>query len=270
MEGGLRDPTPIDPAVMSGTDRADALSNSSTLLPDQNDPADAIDAKTLDDEDSEEESEEDDEGPYYRLHCRPFWSWISERVKKFEDEAIQSQKEAGLSKVGNHGPKGHQETDFEAFKIQWRQRFDLMRAERRELAAGDSSIAGNSPQLTSPPIRHMEIEILDDKMPHNCPCCLPEGDAHILIEASDTTSGRAGITEDRFLEAICDYLYGEDTILGQLPLRNLYQDGLILREWNYMLEGGGEFLIYDYKDQNRIWLYCIGQGEALSSNGKVA
>lgn len=178
-----------------------------------------------------EDEDDDDDDVDYRLDAKPLFDFISKHAKK----ASQEVKESGQLNV----------QDFGAFKAFWRAKFDDWRAERA--VTND----GADVYITTPPLRLLEIEILDDKEPHECPCCLADGGADIVIRAPD------GITEDIFLKTICDDLYGEHEEEHDLPLREVYDGGLVVRDFNYMMHDEGMLYTSSY-ERERIWLYCSG------------
>ena len=123
---------------------------------------------------------------------------------------------------------------------------------RDELArSGEGSLF-----ITEPPLRVLEIEILDDAQEHECPCCLPDREADIVINAPE------GITRDRFLSAVRDGLYGDG--VGEegsrMPMGGKYDGKLVVRGWDYMMQNGTQLYRGSSYSNMRIWMYCGGGG----------
>ena len=179
-------------------------------------------------DDSIDDEDDDDDDDDYKHLAGPLWDFVAHRCK-----AVASAPESS-----QHG------TDFAAFKAYWRQHFDKLRGDWA--ATKDNQTAF----ITDPPLKKLGIELLDNKGPHECPCCLPNADPDIMIQAD------GGITEDGFLEAIRDYLWGENVQVEDLALRKAYGGGLSpvefmctfqSQDYLYRLSGCSEY---------RVWLYC--------------
>ena len=161
----------------------------------------------------------------YRILARPLFDFINQHVSKFNE--------------GGHTDHMNV-TDFKAF---WRDKFDKMRLELAHSQESDLFI-------TDPPLKELEIEILDDASEKGCPCRLDFNDAQIVLRAE------RGITREIFLRGLEDHLYGEDGKSEHLRLSDRHHGMLIPRDWNYMqteedvLYQGGSY------DAMRIWLYC--------------
>ena len=161
----------------------------------------------------------------YRLLARPLFDFISQRVSNFKEGAHTDHMNV---------------TDFKAF---WRDKFEKMRLELAHSQESDLFI-------TDPPLKALEIEILDYTRVRGCPCRLDFTDAQIVVRAE------RGITRDIFLRALEDHLYGKGGKSENLRLSDRHHGMLIPRDWDYMqteedvLYKGGDY------DAMRIWLYC--------------
>ena len=129
-----------------------------------------------------EDSDDSDGYEGYELLAKPFFDSIVARVSDFQKT--------------DDAPSPPATTDFSAFKAMWREKFDAMRAEL--ISSHESELF-----ITDPPLRALEIEILDEGREHSCPCCLADRDADIEMRVP------RGITRDISLRAVCDRLYGE-------------------------------------------------------------
>lgn len=161
----------------------------------------------------------------YRILARSLFDFIIQRISNFNE--------------GTHTDHMNV-TDFKAF---WRDKFEKMRLELAHSQESDLFI-------TDPPLKELEIEILDDTRERECPCCFDFTNAQIIVRAE------RGITRDIFLGALEDHLYGEGRKSENLRLSDRHHGMLIPRDWNYMqtdedvLYKGGDY------DAMRIWLYC--------------
>ena len=176
-----------------------------------------------------EEDPEDSADEEYQALCLPFLEWVSEKVERAGGEEIKDSKD------------GWSETEAERFnesKARWRQCFAEMPTERAQQNMGYSgrSVFGtrigdhSSRYLTDPPLRILEVEVLDEKKPAECPCCLGYAETDIVI---DCEKGHVqGITEDRFLWAICQVLYGKGVEMKDLPLRQIYSGPLVVKSFD--------------------------------------
>lgn len=135
---------------------------------------------------------------------------------------------------------------FSDFKAFWRTNFEKMRLELTHSHESDLFI-------TDPPLKELEIEILNTANERSCPCRFDYVDAHITIRAEQ------GITRDVFLEALRDQLYGEEVRSERLRLSDRHRGMLVPRDWEYMQEGEGEFYQGSQYDRMRIWVYCSDQ-----------
>ena len=176
-----------------------------------------------DDEDGDEE---------YENLARPVLDFITRRVTE-----LQNSNDAPISTV-----------DFPSFKTFWHEKFTELRSEL--LASQESDLF-----ITNPPLRVLEIEILEDAKEHECPCCLDFRDADIVIRAEN------GITRDIFLGAICDGLYGEAVKKEDLPLEEKYGGMLLVKGWDYMIQDQRYFYKGSSYTQMRIWMYCAGPAD---------
>ena len=128
--------------------------------------------------------------------------------------------------------------DFKAF---WRENFDQMRLELAHAQQSDLLI-------TNPPLKELEIEILDDASEKAyCPCCLNVTDAQIVLRATQ------GITQDVFLRGLQDQLYGKS---DRLRLSDRHYGMLMVRDWEYMITAEDVLLKGSNYSAMRIWLYC--------------
>jgi len=188
--------------------------------------------------DGEDGGDEDDDGDDdevdHRLDAKPLFDFISQHAKAAAQEFDSlNQREA---------------QDFSAFKAFMRSKFAAWRTERAATNNGADVF------ITTPPLNALDIQILDDNEPHQCPCCLGDSGTDIDIRAPD------GITEDIFLGAICDYLYGDDVEEEDLPLDDIYKGGLVVGDFNYMIHNEGMLYSSSY-ERPRIWLYCAAVGK---------
>ena len=180
---------------------------------------------------TEEDAEEDDfsdDDPCYKNLSRPLLDFITTRVSDF-----------------NKGAHTDRMT-FSDFKAFWRSNFEQMRLELTHSHESDLFI-------TDPPLKELEIEILNSADERSCPCVFDYVDAHVTIRAEQ------GITRDVFLEALRDQLYGEEVRSEHLRLSDRHRGMLVLRDWQYMEEGEGEFYQGSQYDRMRIWVYCSDQ-----------
>ena len=178
---------------------------------------------------SVDDNDELGDDPYdeveYKILARPLLDFIIQRVSNFNKGAHTDHMNV---------------TDFKAF---WRDKFDKMRLELAHSQESDLFI-------TDPPIKELEIEILDNARERGCPCRLSFNDAQIILRAE------RGITQDVFLRGLEDHLYGEDGEREHLRLSDRHHGMLTPRSWDYMLTE--DDVLYkggDY-DAMRIWLYC--------------
>lgn len=132
--------------------------------------------------------------------------------------------------------------DLSDFKAFWRDKYDMMRL---ELAQSHESQLF----ITDPPLKELEIEILNDAGEKECPCCLDFADAQIVVRAEQ------GITRDNFLRALKDHLYGENVESENLRFSSGHHGMLIPRNWDCMWGEGGVFYQGRY-GKMRIWIYC--------------
>ena len=161
----------------------------------------------------------------YKVLARPLFDFIIQRVSNFNEGAHTDHMNV---------------LDFKAF---WRDKFDMMRLELAHSQESDLFV-------TDPPLKELEIEILDDASEKGCPCRLDLNDAQIVLRAEQ------GITRDIFLKGLEDHLYGEGGKSEHLRLSDRHHAMLIPRDWEYMQTE--EDILYkgcDY-DAIRIWLYC--------------
>lgn len=103
----------------------------------------------------------------YKILARPLFDFIIRRVSNFNKGAHTDHMNV---------------TDFKAF---WRDRFDKMRHELAQSQESDLFI-------TDPPLKELEVEILDNANERGCPCRLDFHDAQIILRAE------RGITQDVF------------------------------------------------------------------------
>ena len=149
-----------------------------------------------------------------------------------------------IQHVSNFSKSAHTDrmnvTDFKAF---WRDKFDKMRLELAHSQESDLFI-------TDPPLKELEIEILDASEKVFCPCRLDFRDAQIVLRAE------RGITRDGFLRGLGDHLYGDAGKSDHLRLSDRHRGMLIPRDWEYMQTE--EDVLYRGSDYHamRIWLYC--------------
>ena len=142
-------------------------------------------------------------------------------------------------------------TSFTAFKSFWRDHLNTI------LTNLESTKQANLP-ITSPPLKALNIETLDNENPgaHECPCCLDPaviGNARVEIRCEN------GITRKVFLEALRDQLYGEHVAMEKLRLSERHLGRLVLREFEYMRQGddeaGNEVFYWSWEHGERtIWL----------------
>lgn len=135
--------------------------------------------------------------------------------------------------------------DFSAHKAYWAQIFDNMRAEL--VASGESEYS-----ITWPPLKSLEIEIIDGK--HDRNGWTEKDNADIFIETEE------GITWDDFLKGIRDGLYGEEVRKQRMPMRERVRDGRLVvdgwvSEYNPYYQSGAGCVM-------RIWMYCVGIARA--------
>lgn len=175
---------------------------------------------------SDDSSSSSDDYEDYEHLAQPLWDFITDRVESFQPT------------TSTHSP------DFDSFKTLWRGKFEEMRA---ELAASYES----SQFITDPPLRQLEIEILDNAENKGCPCCFEDRDPDIVITAS------SGITKDIFVKAVCDGLYGDDVTKDQLPLKVKYDGKLVVKDFQCMTQGGDLYKGSSY-DRMRIWMHVAG------------
>ena len=161
----------------------------------------------------------------YRILARPLFDFIIQRVSKFNE--------------GTHTDYMNV-TDFKAF---WRDQFEKMRLELAHSQESDLFI-------TDPPLKELEIEILDNARVRECPCRFDFTDAQIVVRAE------RGITRDIFLRALEDHLYGEGGKSENLRLSDRHHGILIPRDWNYMQTEEDVLYKGSAYDAMRIWLYC--------------
>ncbi|CAF9939655.1 hypothetical protein IMSHALPRED_001585 [Imshaugia aleurites] len=186
----------------------------------------ASDPDTDTDTDADDNEDDEDNDESLELLAQPFWDSIVTRVSSYSRDSPPST------------------ADFTTFKSFWRDRFDQMREEL--FTAQEANLF-----ITSPPIRALEIEILDYNRNAQCPCCLPDAEADIVIRAE------GGITGEIFLNAVRSHLYGESLGKRDVALRGVYRGGLLVRGWDYMLQPDGILYGGNYTG-NRIWMYCSG------------
>ena len=165
----------------------------------------------------------------YRITCVPLLDFIEKRRSGIDSSS--------------DGP--NQNTDFSNFKAFWYGKFDDLRT---ELATSQQSKLF----LTDPPLKVLEVEILDDGVKHECPCCLENRPADVIIRED------AGITWDDFVKALRNTLYGSDVTHERMPLENRQGGRLVLKNWDYMRQNGDEFYRGSSYDNVRIWAYCVG------------
>ena len=177
---------------------------------------------------TEEDDFSDDDPSGYKNLSRPLLDFTITRVSDVSDF--------------NKGAHTDRMT-FSDFKAFWRTNFEKMRLELTHAHAIDLFI-------TDPPLKELEIEILNSADEMSCPCCYDYVDAHITIRAEQ------GITRGVFLEALRDQLYGEEVRSEHWRLSDRHRGMLIPRDWNYMEEGEGEFYRGSQYDRMRIWVYC--------------
>ena len=177
---------------------------------------------------TEENDFSDDDPSGYKNLSTPLLDFIITRVSDFNK--------------GAH-PDRMTFSDFKAF---WRTNFEKMRLELTHSHESDLFI-------TDPPLKELDIEILNSADERPCPCCFDYADAHITIRAEQ------GITRDIFLEALRDQLYGEEVKSEHLKLSDRHRGMLVPRDWNYMEEGEGEFYRGSQYNRMRIWVYCSDQ-----------
>lgn len=189
-------------------------------------PVDGEDSLADDDDDDDDDYDDDNDcdDTEYKNLATPLLNFMVQRVADF--------------KKGAHVDR----MDFSDFKAFWRDKFDIMRL---ELAQSHESQLF----ITDPPLKELEIEILDDAGEKGCPCCLDLVDAQIVVRADQ------GITRDIFLKALKDHLYGENVESENLRLSDSHHGMLIPRHWNYMRVEGDIFYQGQY-DMTRIWIYC--------------
>ena len=175
-----------------------------------------------------EEDDFSDDDPCYKNLSRPLLDFITTRV-------------SDLNK-GAHTDR----MTFSDFKAFWRTNFEKMRLELTHSHESDLFI-------TNPPLKELEIEILNSANERSCPCVFDYVDAHITIRAEQ------GITRDVFLEALRDQLYGEEVRSEHLRLSDRHRGMLVPRDWNYMEEDEEVFYRGSEYDRMRIWVYCSDQ-----------
>ena len=178
----------------------------------------------------------------YKFFAQPLFASIIQRVSNFNKGA----------------PTDHM--TFSEFKAFWRDKFEVMRLELAQSRESERYI-------TDPLLRKLEIEILDDVVKKECPCCLKFVKAPIVIRA------RQGITHDIFLTALGDQLYGEDVKSEDLRLSDGHQGMLIPKDWNYLLSEEDVWMKGREYDAMRIWLYCsdkvVPHDQSASAFAKV-
>ena len=160
----------------------------------------------------------------YKFLARPLFEFILQRVSDFNEGAHTNHMNV---------------TDFKAF---WRDKFDKMRIEVAQSQESDLFI-------TDPPLKELEIEILDDASEKECPCRLNFTNAQIILRAE------RGITRDIFLRGLEDHLYGEGGRSEYLKLSDRHHGMLIARDWECM-QTGEDVLYRGQYSAMRIWLYC--------------
>ncbi|KAL8828187.1 MAG: hypothetical protein Q9191_002740 [Dirinaria sp. TL-2023a] len=136
-------------------------------------------------------------------------------------------------------------TDFPSFKTFWRSQFDHLRS-----CLVDSQ--ENRLLITYPPLRVLEIAILDNAELPECPCDLDHRDADIVIRQSD------GISREGLLGAINEALYGDGVQSEDLPLWTKYGGRLVVKGWNCMLQDENIFYKGSSNTRMRIWIHCAG------------
>ena len=161
----------------------------------------------------------------YRILARPLFDFIIQCVSNFN-------KDAHIDHMNV--------TEFKAF---WREKFDKMRLELAHSQESDLFI-------TDPPLKELEIEILDDASEKGCPCRLNYNDAQIVLKAE------RGITQDMLLKGLEDHLYGEGGKSEHLRLSDRHHGMLIPRDWEYMQTEEDVLYKGGIYDAMRIWLYC--------------
>ena len=175
-----------------------------------------------------EEDDFGDDDPSYKNLSEPLLRFITTRVSDFNN--------------GAHTDR----MSFSNFKAFWRTNFEKMRLELTHSHESDLFI-------TDPPLKELEIEILNTADYKHCPCCFDYVDAHITIRAE------RGITRDVFLEALRDQLYGEEVRSEHLRLSDRHRGMLVPTDWNYMQGDKGVFYGGSQYDRMRIWVYCSDQ-----------
>ena len=173
-------------------------------------------------------SDDDDDPSGYKNLSRPLLDFIITRVSDF-----------------NKGAHADRMT-FSDFKAFWRTNFEKIRLEVTHSHESDLFI-------TDPPLKELEIEILNTADYKFCPCRFDYVDAHITIRAEQ------GITRDVFLEGLRDQLYGEAVRSEHLRLSDRHRGMLVPTDWNYMEEDEGVFYPGSQYDRMRIWVYCSDQ-----------
>ena len=134
---------------------------------------------------------------------------------------------------------------FATFKSFWRDRFDQMREELVTTQEADLFIMSPAPRV-------LEIMILDDNKEHRCPCCVVGDEPGFVIRA------QGGITREIFLNAVRNYLYGEEVAEVDLALRDEYGGGLLVKAWDWMTHDEGMFFKGGDNTELTIWMYCSG------------
>ena len=161
----------------------------------------------------------------YTNRATPLFDFISQRVMDFSGKAYTDLR------------------NFSDFKAFWRDKFDRMRIELDYLHKSGLFI-------TDPPLKVLEIEILDNAGEKICPCGLNDKDAQIVIRAEQ------GITRDDLLKALQDHLYSEDAESKDLRLSDRHRGMLVPRDWDCMLEEYNVLYQKSGCSAMRIWMYC--------------
>lgn len=132
--------------------------------------------------------------------------------------------------------------DLSDFKAFWRDKFDITRL---ELAQSHESQLF----IIDPPLKEMEIEVLDDAGEKECPCRPDFADAQVVVRAEQ------GITRDIFLRALKDHLYGENVENENPRVSDSHHGMLVPRNWDSMLREWDVFYQGQYS-KTRVWIYC--------------
>ncbi|OCL03226.1 hypothetical protein AOQ84DRAFT_156823 [Glonium stellatum] len=140
--------------------------------------------------------------------------------------------------------------DFEEHQVHWQNFFSSLSEELQETNEA-------SQQLTTPPLPELDIELLDIRDGKSCPCCLDgdrpsEGRIFTLQEES-------GITRSVFIKLLGDILYAEFDLQKYKPFRDIYEERLVIKGFNWMMGSYGEIWGETRTKFPRLYVYCTGK-----------